>query len=166
MSAINPASFASPSLGLQPPSGVGPGAVGVTRPTQNERRTQQPEQSTYAAPQPSQGYPPAFRQTFTAPVDRGAMLPAAFQPSGYAFGYSPFAVAPRGVTVSPGGYAPVDSFAAFAAPPEYQGLPARFPSPHGPAPGHESNDYNRQGNGISAQNDWISSFQGLSMNTR
>jgi len=33
MSAINPASFASPSLGLQAPSGIGPGAVGVSRTT-------------------------------------------------------------------------------------------------------------------------------------
>lgn len=31
MSAINPASFASPTLGLQAPSGIGPGAVGVGR---------------------------------------------------------------------------------------------------------------------------------------
>jgi hypothetical protein len=38
MSAINPASFASPSLGLQAPSGIGPGAVGVSRAAQSERR--------------------------------------------------------------------------------------------------------------------------------
>src|ERR1700709_2852474 len=44
MSAINPASFASPSLGLQAPSGIGPGAVGGNRTTQTERRPQPTEQ--------------------------------------------------------------------------------------------------------------------------
>ncbi|KKY38056.1 putative psp1 domain-containing protein [Diaporthe ampelina] len=46
MSAINPASFASPSLGLQTPSGIGPGAVGVGRGGSSDRRqNQQQEQN-------------------------------------------------------------------------------------------------------------------------
>jgi hypothetical protein len=39
MSAINPASFASPTLGLQAPSGIGPGVVGVSRGTQDHQQT-------------------------------------------------------------------------------------------------------------------------------
>ncbi|KAF4123616.1 Cell fate regulator YaaT, PSP1 superfamily [Geosmithia morbida] len=44
MSAINPASFASPTLGIQAPSGVGPGAVGVGRSTNDGRQTQTQQQ--------------------------------------------------------------------------------------------------------------------------
>ncbi|KAL2753706.1 hypothetical protein ACRALDRAFT_2044053 [Sodiomyces alcalophilus JCM 7366] len=44
MSAINPASFASPTLGIQAPSGVGPGAVGIQRGTHNPERRQNLQQ--------------------------------------------------------------------------------------------------------------------------
>jgi hypothetical protein len=167
MSAINPASFASPSLGLQAPSGIGPGAVGVSRSTQSERRPQQPDASSYGAPQAGRGYQGSFAQPFTSGLDRSAMPPTAFQPSGYTYGYSPFGAAPRNVAVSPGGYVPMDPFAAFPAPTDYQGLPARFPSPHAATSTHEAGDYVRPGNGMSTPSEnWISSFQGLSMNTR
>ena len=167
MSAINPASFASPSLGLQAPSGIGPGAVGVSRNAQSERRPQQSEPSTYGGPPPSRGYPGIFAQPLASTLDRNAMPPPAFHPSGYTYGYSPFGATPRNATVSPGGYAPMDPFPAFPASSEYQGLPARFPSPHGATPTHDAGDYSRPGNGLSTPSEnWISSFQGLSMNSR
>ncbi|TVY17704.1 Uncharacterized protein LARI1_G003234 [Lachnellula arida] len=161
MSAINPASFASPSLGLQAPSGIGPGAVGVSRTAQSERRPPQPEQPAYAAPQAGRGYQGVFAQPFTPSVDRGTMPPTAFQPSGYTYGYSPFNAAPRNVGVSPG-YVPADTFGAFAATSDYQSVPARYPSPHGATPTHDGADYGR--NGLSTPNEaWINNFQGLSM---
>jgi cell fate regulator YaaT (PSP1 superfamily) len=167
MSAINPASFASPSLGLQAPSGIGPGAVGVNRSTQSERRPQPAEQQpSYGIPQAGRGYQQnVYTQPFGSNLDRPSMPPTVFQPSGYTYGYSPFAAAPRNMGVSPSGYVPMDPFAAFQ-PSEYQSLPGRFPSPHGATPGHETGEFGRPG-GLTAPNDgWINSFQGLSMNSR
>jgi len=168
MSAINPASFASPSLGLQAPSGIGPGAVGVSRPAQTERRPP-PEQPSYVRCAGRGGTYQGFSaQPFASALDRQPMPPTAFQPTPYSYGYSPFAAAPRNVAVSPSGYVPsmMDPFAGFAPPTDYQALPARFPSPRGSTP-NDSNEYGRQSSGMGTPKaDWISSFEGLSMNTR
>jgi hypothetical protein len=172
MSAINPASFASPSLGLQAPSGIGPGAVGVTRTAQNERRalSQAPDQPSYGVVAPAgRGYPGAFPQPFAAStMDRVGIPQNTFQPPGYTYGYSPFATAPRNVGVSPGNYVPMDPFAGFiSSSNDYQGLPNRFPSPQGATPTNEANEFARNSNGLNTPNEqWISSFQGLSMNSR
>jgi hypothetical protein len=166
MSAINPASFASPSLGLQAPSGIGPGAVGVTRSAQSERRPQADAFSPTVS-QSSRGYSGSFSQQYSSSIDRGTMPPTAFQPSAYTYGYSPFGAAPRNVGVSPGGYVPlIDPYAGFSPSADYQGLPARFPSPHGSGP-NDSGEYGRQSSGLGTPNEnWIGAFQGLSMNTR
>ncbi|CRK14573.1 hypothetical protein BN1708_011160, partial [Verticillium longisporum] len=76
MSAINPASFASPTLGIQAPSGIGPGAVGIQRAAQNpERRQQQPP-----APQQQQQHEQQHASfTGANPAARG--LPNTFSPS-------------------------------------------------------------------------------------
>ncbi|KUJ18238.1 uncharacterized protein LY89DRAFT_43029 [Mollisia scopiformis] len=166
MSAINPASFASPSLGLQAPSGIGPGAVGVSRSTQSERRPQPADQqATYGVSQAGRGYQNAYTQPFSSNLDRPSMPPTAFQPSAYTYGYSPFATAPRNMGVNPSGFVAMDPFAAFQVPAEYQGLPGRFPSPHGTTPGHESGEFGRSG-GITPNDNWVASFQGLSMGSR
>jgi len=157
MSAINPASFASPSLGLQAPSGIGPGAVGATR-TPTERRPQAPEQPAY--PQAARGYQAAFAQPFTPILDRNTMPPTAFQPSGYTYGYSPFNAAPR----APSSFVPLDQYGGFSSQVGYQGLPNRFPSPPEAA---DPSDFGRHAGGIPASNDgWVSTFQSLSMNSR
>lgn len=157
MSAINPASFASPSLGLQAPSGIGPGAVGVTR-AQTERRPQAPEQPSY--PQGTRGYQGAFAQPFTPSLDRNSMPPPAFQSPGYTYGYSPFNAAPR----APGSFVPIDQFSGFPSQAGYQGLPNRFPSPPEAADGSE---FGRHASSIPTPNDgWVSTFQGLSLNSR
>ncbi|CZT08754.1 related to suppressor protein PSP1 [Rhynchosporium graminicola] len=156
MSAINPASFASPSLGLQAPSGIGPGAVGVTR-AQPERRPQVPEQPAY--PQPARGYQGVFAPPFTPSLDRNIMPPATFQPPGYGYGYSPFNAAPR-VQSS---FVPLDQYGGFSSQPGYQGLPNRFPSPSAPT---DPNDFGRHAGNIPTSNDgWVTTFQGLSMNS-
>lgn len=157
MSAINPASFASPSLGLQAPSGIGPGAVGITR-TPTERRPQAPEQPTY--PQAARGYQGAFAQPFAPSLDRNSMPPTTFQQPGYAYGCSPFNAAPR----TQSSFVPLDHFGGFSSQPGYQGLPNRFPSPPEAA---DPNDFGRHASGIPTSNDgWVSTFQGLSMNSR
>lgn len=163
MSAINPASFASPSLGLQAPSGIGPGAVGVNRNTQSERRQPAEQQSSYGLPQAGRGYQGGYTQPFTSNLDRVSMPPTAFQPSGYTYGYSPFAAAPRNLGVNPS-FVAMDPFAAFQVPTEYQGLPGRYPSPHGANTG-ETSEFGRPG--IATPNEtWVNSFQGLSMGSR
>jgi hypothetical protein len=162
MSAINPASFASPSLGLQAPSGIGPGAVGVSRAVQSERRPQPTEQPTYGAPQAGRGYQGGFSSPFASALDRGPMSTTAFQASTYTYGYSPFAAAPRNV-VSPGGFVQMDPFAAYAQTTDYQSMPNRFPSPH-VTPTQDQMEFGRNGQ---AQNDtWINNFHGLSMGSR
>jgi hypothetical protein len=174
MSAINAASFASPSLGLQAPSGVGPGAVGISRPTQPERRSQQQEQPTYGnLAQSGRGYQGAHTGTFPNQPDRNPLPPTGFPQPSFAYGYSPFTAAPRSITASIGGYAPnmlpqIDPFPAFAASGGgYGSMPARFPSPHGIGIVHDANEFARQGNGQPPGNDgWMNSFQSLSLNTR
>jgi hypothetical protein len=164
MSAINPASFASPSLGLQAPSGIGPGAVGVGRNPPGERRQQQ-DQQPFGPPQPNRGYTGVFPQPFAG--DRGTMPSNGFSPSAYTYGYSPFNTSPRSAGASAGGYVPmVDPLAAFPTSIDYQGLPARFPSPRGSGPS-DASEYGRQPSALGSPNEaWTSSFQGLSMNSR
>lgn len=167
MSAINPASFASPSLGVQAPSGIGPGAVGV-RSAQTDRRPQSSEQTTFGASQPNRGYPSTFpSQPFTSPTERGP-VPSTYQPSAYAYGFSPFNAAPRNAGVTQGGFVPmIDPFGTFSTATDYQGLPNRFPSPHASTPNHDGSEYARQSGGLGTPNEnWIGTFQGLSMNSR
>lgn len=165
MSAINPASFASPSLGLQAPSGIGPGAVGVTRNPPAERRQQTVPEQTYSIPPTGRGF--SYGQQFgTAQLDRQVMPTSAFQSPSYAYGYQPFG-APRNPTTSSAGYGAMDPFGSFPTQTDYQqGLPGRFPSPHASTPNHEQ-DFGRSPNVMNGQNDaWMSSFQSLSMNSR
>ena len=178
MSAINPASFASPSLGLQAPSGIGPGAVGVGRNQQADRQRQQQDQqqqqqqAPFGSPQPNRGYsgggfPPPF-----APADRTAISSNGFSPTAYTYGYSPFNASPRsaggGSAVGGYGVPMMDTLGAFPAAIDYQGLPGRFPSPHGGGAGPvDGAEYARQPATLGSPNEaWISSFQGLSMNSR
>ncbi|KAL3417780.1 PSP1 domain-containing protein [Phlyctema vagabunda] len=181
MSAINPASFASPSLGLQAPSGIGPGAVGISRSTQNERRAApsqqhqqqaEPSASYGATPQAGRGFQSPFAQPYASALDRASAATTAFQPSGYSYPYPSFNAAPRNVA-SPNGFVgsgmlpSLDPYSTFSQPSEYS-IPARFPSPHSGVGAHDGADYSRQGSGLGASNDaWLSgAFQGLSMNSR
>lgn len=163
MSAINPASFASPSLGLQAPSGIGPGAVGVTRNPQPERRqASAPEQTSYGLPPAGRGF--TYSQPFPNPgLERGPIAAGQYQPTSYGYGYSSFGP-PRNVGMSPGGYLPMDQFGGFPSQADYQ---QGLPSSHGTTPTHESNDFGRNPNSMGATNEaWINNFQGLSMNTQ
>lgn len=173
MSAINPASFASPSLGLQAPSGIGPGAVGVNRNTQSERRQQQQprEQHSYSnasqGAQSSAGYPGGPSGAFAASSERSA-----YPQSNFAYGFPPYGGAPRTIGAPGPGYLPgmlqqMDGYSGFNQASEYQPMPARFPSPHGSAIAQEGADYGRPSSGHGSGNDtWVNTFQGLSLNSR
>lgn len=167
MSAINPASFASPSLGLQAPSGVGPGAVGANRQSQVDRRQHQHQQeqpSFNNLVQTGRGYQSGTGGALHTSLDRPNVSPTSLQQP-FAYGYSAFATGPRNGSGNYGAnmLQQIDPFTAFSPTTDYQGIPGRFPSSHavghGPGPG----DYGRQGN----ENDgWLNSFQGLSLNSR
>lgn len=166
MSAINPASFASPSMGLQTPSGIGPGAVGagVGRNAPNERRhnQQQEPQSSYAS-SPSATRP--FSGAFVSPFNSNDRGTASFSQPTYPYNYGGFSSGPRptAATFTP----PVDPYAtAFTGGGggggDYQ-LRARggFP-PQATAIPQQDQPISP----LTSQNDWIGAFQGISLNGR
>ncbi|KAI2632374.1 hypothetical protein GGR54DRAFT_32335 [Hypoxylon sp. NC1633] len=173
MSAINPASFASPTLGIQAPSGIGPGAVGLGRgngSTNAERRSNpnQESQGGFASGAASgRPFQPPFSQPFGGP-DRPSVATSAYPPSGYPYSaYGAFNSAPRPDTAAyvPGVLQGMEAYqpSGFSQAGEYPpSMRARFPSPHaaGPSP-HGQTSPN-----MAAQNEWIGSFQGLSLNSR
>jgi hypothetical protein len=162
MSAINPASFASPAIGLQAPSGVGPGAV-VNRSTASARRQeqQQDSQPAYSAPtQTGRGAQPSFANSFGA--DR-AVVPGTNY-GGTNYPYNPYGAFGNTARTGPVAYSPgvlqgLDSYAGAFQPTADYAAQARYPSPQSAAG-------NPQNPSLSSQTDLLGSFQGLSMNSR
>lgn len=168
MSAINPASFASPSLGLQAPSGVGPGAVGVGAVNRGSDRARGQQQEVFT---PTRGGNGGYGQ------ERGAVSPMSYQQtpqSGMSYGYGAFN-SPSSFASSPpmssasfgrnsggygGGMPQIDPFVAFA--PEYGMGMMGGSYMH---PGQEQEGEYRQG-GSPGQPAWIGSFQSLSLGSR
>ena len=165
MSAINPASFATPTLGLQAPSGVGPGAVGhrMGGSSNAERRPNQAADSQAGFASGGQSGRP-FQQTFNQSlnaVDRSSVPSPSYPPLGLPYSaYGAFGETPR--PYMPGMMQTMDSYSGF---PQGAGFPppvrARFPNTHSTAAPHEQNAPSTAG-----QNDWVGAFQGLSLNTR
>lgn len=169
MSAINPASFASPTLGIQAPSGVGPGAVGVGRGSNNsERRSaQQQQQQDQQQPGGYGGSGPAgrgFQSSFTPPFggDRPVGPGAGYAQPNYPYSHmGGLGGAPRpgNMPYVPGVMPSLDSY-SFPGAADYQ-MRSRFgPTPEGPGP-HESSVPP-----MNPQNEWAAAFQGLSLNSR
>lgn len=165
MSAINPASFASPSLGIQAPSGVGPGAVGANRNTLSDRRPQ-PEGSAYST---SASGGVMYQNAFTSHAsDRITQQGGVFPPTGYTYGYTGFPAPPRSSGTSMSGFNPgvaqqLDSLSGFATPiPDYPQLP-----PQQSAYSREGGGFGQPPNVLPTNNDaWLSSFQQLSMGSQ
>jgi hypothetical protein len=166
MSAINPASFASPTLGLQAPSGVGPGAV-VNRAAAAARR-QEPQQESQPAysgsNQAGRGGQPSFAGSFNA--DR-AVAPGSNYAGTTNYPYNPynaFGNAGRGgaMPYTPGVMQGLDAFAgAFPQTGDFAAR-GRYPSPQSATgPQHD-----QPGPALGAQADMLGSFQGLSLNSR
>lgn len=169
MSAINPASFASPTLGIQAPSGVGPGAVGVGRSSSNnnnERRQSQQHQEPQAPAfttggQAGRGYRPGMNQPYGG--DRNVPPNQGYPNYGYAQGGAFGNARASGVygqALSPN----VDGFATggFQQLGDFQPMRNRFPTPGSvPSPTPHSQGVSP----IAPQNDWATAFQGLSLNS-
>ena len=161
MSAINPASFASPTLGIQAPSGIGPGAVGVNRAPGGERR--QTPQSQDQQPQAlGRNYRPAFTQSFAG--DRGIPSASTYPQANYAYGNGPFS-SNRGNVASyaPGLSTGADNYAGgFKQQGDFQALGQSFAGAQNlPSPSRHTTGVSP----IPSQHDWTAAFQGLSLNT-
>lgn len=174
MSAINPASFASPTLGLQAPSGIGPGAVGLGRAgagngngsSNADRRPnqQQEQQGSYAGSNPtSRSFPPAFSQPFAS--ERSIAANNAYPPSAYPYSaYGAFGAARTGAAGYVGGgmMPSIDAYAGFPPTADYQTMQGRFPSPHSTPSAQDSKTPSS-----GTQNEWLGgAFQSLSLNSR
>ncbi|KAF4449453.1 hypothetical protein F53441_7315 [Fusarium austroafricanum] len=173
MSAINPASFASPTLGIQAPSGIGPGAVNQNRGAAGSDRRQnqqgqEPHQASAftATARDNRGFRPA--PTFSQPFGNESRLaqPSGYPPSNYPYGQfgNPYSN-PRSNVGYGGGAMPgaIDGY-PVGVPQlgEYQSMRQRFPNPQsGPSPAPHS----QATSPLAAQNEWVGSFQGLSLNT-
>ena len=173
MSAINPASFASPTLGIQAPSGVGPGAVGVNRSSNSHDRRhnmhhqEQPQQSQASfamRAQAGRGFQPNLAH---APFgsDKNTMTAQAYHGLGYGYGQSGGintnpSLSSFGQAIGPGidsisnvGYQQLGDFQPIRH--RYavaQGIPSPNPRTQGLQP-------------LTQQNDWAA-LQGLSLNSQ
>jgi hypothetical protein len=171
MSAINPASFASPTLGLQAPSGVGPGAVGLGRAggsNNADRRANQAQESqgTFANANPTgRSFQPAFSAPFNA-TERPSVAGSSYPPAGFPYSaYGGYSGAPRAANYMPGMLQTMDTYSAgFPQNGEFQPtMRTRFTNPHDAPSSHEQAQAQPS---LAAQNDWVGAFQGLSLNTR
>lgn len=168
MSAINPASFASPTLGIQAPSGVGPGAVGAGRSSSGgeRRQTHQAQEQQSGAyvqgPQAARGFRAPFPQSFGG--ERPAATASGFLAANYAYGVGGVFANPR----ASASYAPsllpgLEGFShnGYHQAGDFQSMRQRWQASQGvSSPGPHS-----QGISPLPQNDWTANFQGLSLNT-
>lgn len=175
MSAINPASFASPTLGIQAPSGIGPGAVNANRGAGgNDRRQNQQVQEPHQASaftggaRDGRGFRPA--PTFNQPFGNESRLaqPSGYPPSNYPYGQfaNPYSNPRSNVGYGAGSGAMPGAMEGYpiGVPQlgEYTSMRQRFPNPQsGPSPAPHS----QATSPLAPQNDWVGSFQGLSLNT-
>lgn len=168
MSAINPASFASPTLGIQAPSGIGPGAVGVGRAGggggQDRRQAQQAQEQLGQTFVPGGPAGRGFRPTATQPfgADPNVAASSGFPPTGFGFSQGGAHGNPRGGAYMSNTASGADAFAgAYQGTVDYQSM-RRFASPQGnPSPG----PHNQGTMPMTAPGDWTTSFRGLSLNS-
>ncbi|KAH7321041.1 hypothetical protein B0I35DRAFT_351318 [Stachybotrys elegans] len=171
MSAINPASFASPTLGIQAPSGIGPGAVSAARNAGGNDRRQPQQTQEQQAPgfgNATQAAGRGFRPTFTQPfaADRSVPPASGYPPSNYGYAQPASFGAAQTATgmYMPGASPGLDGFAGMAYPPagDFRSARHRFPTPQtGGSPAAHPQGVQA----IGTPNDWTGAFQSLSLNT-
>ncbi|KAI9697261.1 MAG: hypothetical protein M1836_004825 [Candelina mexicana] len=142
MSAINPASFMTPTAGLQLPSGIGPGALGLRRDSPIDRR-QHYDQQTYGGLRLQRSYQGGFNQ----PTDRGRDSSTSHTSSlhnPFAPPFQPASQLSRGTPVTMGEYAqafppqfaPLQSFSPLSYGYREQFVPATQSNGHDPRRAH------------------------------
>ncbi|KAI9826159.1 MAG: hypothetical protein M1819_007415 [Sarea resinae] len=166
MSAINPASFATPSAGLQPPSGIGPGALGFGRENGFEQRQQ--ESPAYGGLGPYRNF--GLGQATELNRDTGSPMESGPQQSNQGYQQSMRAPArtnnerPQDIIQNmrqygspfPNSFSP---FATSGAPASSSGLPDQYLTGFAPG-GHEARKSAPLGN------EWMNRFQDLSLGSR
>ncbi|KAI9813322.1 MAG: hypothetical protein M1832_006337, partial [Thelocarpon impressellum] len=165
MSAINPASFASPSAGLQAPSGIGPGALGVGADgLADHGRKQHDVQQLYGG----LGHTRAFQPSFAGPHDGGqdgGPLHLAGLPTPYAYAFQPYGQRQPPSNVAEYGQAPLsqgsDGPTDFR-PVDFGGF--RQDQPRGPNSHLDGNGDRRSH--LTGDEGLTSSFQGLALGPR
>lgn len=160
MSAINPASFVTPTAGLQPPNGAGPGALGYGRESPSERRRHH-EYKPYGLSQ-AQTSPAGFGDSFDTNRDIGASQVGGLR-SPYMDPYQSFGPAIRqpgmGLSGFPQGLQPqADPFSTY--PPTSYGMLDPGLSDYAVAAGPGGQTVRRA---HPANGDWMNNLQGLSL---
>ncbi|KAH6688336.1 PSP1 domain-containing protein [Plectosphaerella plurivora] len=173
MSAINPASFASPTLGIQAPSGIGPGAVGIHRGTNTTERRQNPAPQPQhdqqqpagfgSAPLASRGPQPQFGQP--AGVDRNPMPGPAYPQGGYPYSSPMGAIGHQGrpgnMMYGSGVMPSIDSSYSYPQGNDFSAQRGRFQTPPQASGPHDGSLP-----ALNQQVDWANAFQGLSLGSR
>ncbi|PHH66640.1 hypothetical protein CDD81_6477 [Ophiocordyceps australis] len=186
MSAINPASFASPTLGIQAPSGIGPGAVGVGRAassagdrrqgqhSQEQQQQQQQQQSQQQPQQQQQAFthqPPSsrvLRQPFAPSfvTDRQISPNSAYPTSGYAYGAGGIFGNARNTMAYNSNLSPaIEGFSTpgFSQPNDFVSIRQRLAASQNMS---ASASVTQGVPPLAAQDDWTAAaFSGLSLNT-
>ncbi|KAL2159975.1 hypothetical protein VTH06DRAFT_1630 [Thermothelomyces fergusii] len=165
MSAINPASFASPTLGLQAPSGVGPGAV-VPRssaPPRQQEHQQESQPAYSGSGQAGRGsQQPSFATQFNA--DRAVVAGSSYPAGNYP--YHPYGAFANTGRAGAGPYVPgvmqgLDAFGTFPQGGDFAAR-GRYPSPQSAT----GSQHDQVVSPLGSQTDLLGSFQGLSLNSR
>ena len=160
MSAINPASFVTPTAGLQPPGGVGPAAIGFGQEGPAERRRQ------HEFPGPGYGHSQPGPQ---AAADAGRDIGQTRSP--YADPYQAFGQAGRQPGLGLTGFAPglqpqADPFSSY--PSNYGGVMdsniGDYGAPNQPGAGG-AGGLRQTHPAHPTHGDWVNNFQGLSLNS-
>ncbi|KAI9718218.1 MAG: hypothetical protein M1812_004208 [Candelaria pacifica] len=160
MSAINPASFMTPTAGLQLPSGIGPGALSVRRDSPIDRR-QHYDQQPYGGLRSQRSY----QGTFVQPTEHGRDSSTPHNNTfhnPYAAPFQPASQLSRGTPVTMGEYsqpfpqqfATHQSFNPLSYGYREQFLPAAQPNGHDPRRAHPTGT------------EWMNTFQGLSLGSQ
>ena len=176
MSALNPASYANSSISIQPPSGIGPGALSVAREAPVTHQQQQDQSipsglGQYRNLQGAFGQPSAMVDS-TGRADgphRGTGVSAA-SAEGDAFAY--FNRATRSSVNVPNDYGQTlqqqpDSFLPNYGEPSYHSLGGRFDACNDTVE-QEGNSFRRQAGSDQVGRDgwWMESLQGLSLESQ
>ncbi len=178
MSAINPASFASPSLGLHPPRMDGPGAVSTTINPQfaggltSDRRVPQDASGYNGLSQTFRGYQGGYGNQMASNQDNGASPLAAFPAGQYPnFNYGSFGQPPRASPAAVTDYPlpmqqQVDTLPVYATN-GFRGFSGRYSTLPNTNIDHDTGQLGRQQASQQNTNEGLmNQFQGLSLGSQ
>ncbi|KAI9820629.1 MAG: hypothetical protein M1827_004998 [Pycnora praestabilis] len=167
MSAINPASFVTPTGGIQGPAGMGIGSssLGMGRESPIEHR-QQHNPPVYGGYSSQRSYAAGFGQL--AEPSRESVTPQASFQNPYAYPFQPLSHVPRQPALNGNDYAigirqqQLDPGSNFASASTYGNFDSHYRDQHNPSAEHNGNGVRRAHPG---NVEWMTNLQGLSLGT-